>query len=447
VRPIVRRICPFRVRLVVIAFLVIFTAVGRIPPAPAQQAPAQPRVVTAPFQSQIDAYLKEDQANPPPKGAILFVGSSIFRNWKDLKAQMDPLPVFNRAFGGSRTWEVLYHMNKVVLPYEPRIIVYYCGSNDVNAGEKAEPIFTRFREFVDRVHEVLPATRVFYTSINRAPQKQDRWDIVDAANSLVREYCASDSRLGFIDVNPVLFDKEGNPRLDLYLEDKLHFRAPAYEEFTKVIKPVITEAWNSLPSRAKPDFSRWEKAIAAFEQNDQADPPPKHAILFAGSSSIVFWDLKRSFPDLATINRGFGGSQLADTVHFADRIIVKAQPRTIVFYSGDNDLARGRSPAQVRDAFRDFVATVHKDLSNTKIVFIGIKPSPSRWKLVEQQKQANALIEADCKADPRLLFIDTFPAMLGDDDRPRPGLFRKDNLHLSPRGYELWNSLVKPGLK
>jgi lysophospholipase L1-like esterase len=428
----------------------VLAAVAGIDRAEAQPAPAAapPRATAAPFQAQIDAYLNADRANPPPKGAILFIGSSIFRNWKDLKSQMAPLPVFNRAFGGSRTWEVLDRMNQVVLPYEPRIIVYYCGSNDVNAGEAAEPIFTRFREFVARVHERLPATRIFYVSINRAPQKRDRWDIVDAANGLVREYCATDQRLRFIDVNPVLFDAEGNPRLELYLPDQLHFRAPAYEEFTRVVKPVVAEAWDALTaSWAEGGFARWEKAIAAFEERDRDDPPPQHAVLFAGSSSIVRWDTQRAFPGIATINRGFGGSVIADSTHFADRIIVKAQPRTVVFYAGDNDLSRGRSPAQVRDDFRSFVATVRQALPEVKIVFIGIKPSHARWRLLEQQQEANCLIEADCRSDPRLVFIDTVPAMLGDDDRPRPGLFGPDNLHLSARGYALWNSLLKPALK
>src|SRR6266581_4269905 len=144
------------------------------------QQPARP----IGFANVIQEFLDQDKTSPPPQGAILFIGSSIFRLWADLKTQMAPLPVFNRAFGGSRTWEVLHHMNQVVLPYEPRIIVYYCGSNDVNAGEQAEPIFSRFREFVERVHERLPATRVYYVSINRAPQKRDRWEIVDAANAL-----------------------------------------------------------------------------------------------------------------------------------------------------------------------------------------------------------------------------------------------------------------------
>ncbi len=198
------------------------------------------------FQSQIDALLDEDKVNPPPRHAILFIGSSIFREWENLEEQMAPLPVFNRAFGGSRTADIIYYMDRIVLPYEPKIIVYYCGSNDVNAGEKAEAISGRVREFAARVHAKLPATRVFYVSINRAPQKKDRWDIVDEANRQVRAYCLADRRLGFIDVNPALFDREGNPRMELYREDKLHFKPQAYAEFTAIIKPIIAKAWDSL---------------------------------------------------------------------------------------------------------------------------------------------------------------------------------------------------------
>lgn len=198
------------------------------------------------FAADIEAFLEQDKLNPPPKGAILFIGSSIFRQWKDLKDQMAPLPVFNRAFGGSRTSEILFYMDRIVLPYEPRIIVYYCGSNDVNAGAIAESILGNFRQFAERVHAKLPATSIYYVSINRAPQKMDRWDIVDSANRLVRDYCATDRRLGFIDVNPALFDREGNPRMELYQADKLHFKAPAYEEFTAIIKPVISKAWSEV---------------------------------------------------------------------------------------------------------------------------------------------------------------------------------------------------------
>jgi lysophospholipase L1-like esterase len=195
------------------------------------------------FQAEIDAFLEQDKVNPPPRQGILFIGSSIFRQWDGLEKQMAPLPVFNRAFGGSRTGDILFYMDKIVLPYEPTIIVYYCGSNDINAGEKAQAISGRFREFAGRVHVKLPHTRIFFVSINRAPQKEDRWNIVDEANSQVRTYCLKDPRMGFIDVNPALFDREGNPRLELYQEDRLHFKPEAYVAFAAIVKPVLTAAW------------------------------------------------------------------------------------------------------------------------------------------------------------------------------------------------------------
>src|SRR5690242_4123501 len=104
----------------------------------------------------------------------------------------------------------------------------------------------------------------------------------------------------------------------------------------------------------KPDFSRWEKDIAAFEKSDRDRPPPKNAVLFVGSSSIRLWDLAKSFPDVPTINRGFGGSQLADSVHFAPRIVLPYEPRVVVLYAGDNDLAAGKTPEQVHADFRAF---------------------------------------------------------------------------------------------
>ena len=134
-------------------------------------------------------------------------------------------------------------MDKIVLPYSPKMIVYYCGSNDVGAKRNAEQIADGFKQFVARVHVKLPSTRIFYVSINRAPQKQDKWDVVDAANASVKDYVAKDKRLEFIDVNPALFDQFGQARLDLYLPDKLHFKEPAYDDFTRIIRPVIEKAW------------------------------------------------------------------------------------------------------------------------------------------------------------------------------------------------------------
>ena len=201
-------------------------------------APRQPE-----FGWEIERFLEEDRKTPPPQGAILFIGSSIFREWADLKAQMAPLPVFNRAFGGSRTWEVLAYADKIVLPYKPRIIVYYCGSNDVGSGASAAEVAANFRAFVDKVGAKLPETRIYFVSINKAPEKQHLWKVVDEANSRVRAYAKENPRLGYIDVNPALFDAAGKPRLELYQEDQLHLRSAAYVEFARIIKPVVAKAW------------------------------------------------------------------------------------------------------------------------------------------------------------------------------------------------------------
>ena len=191
----------------------------------------------------------------------------------------------------------------------------------------------------------------------------------------------------------------------------------------------------------------WERSIVNFETRDKQTPPPQGAIVFAGSSSIVYWDLKRGFPDLTTINRGFGGSQIADSTHFAPRIIVPLHPREIVFYAGDNDISLGKSPETVANDFRAFVATIHKDLPKTKITFLAIKPSLARWKQIDLQRKANALIATYCQTDDRLRYIDTATPILGPDARPRADLLRKDGLHLSETGYDVWNAILKPILK
>jgi lysophospholipase L1-like esterase len=197
----------------------------------------------------------------------------------------------------------------------------------------------------------------------------------------------------------------------------------------------------------KADFARWEKDIAAFEKQDRDRPPPKNAVLFVGSSSIRLWDLPRSFPETEVINRGFGGSHLADAAHFAPRLVVKYEPRLVVLYAGDNDIAAGKSPEQVAADFRDFAGTVRKGLPKARILFLSIKPSPRRWALREKVAKANALIEAQCKQDEGLLYLDVATPLLGKDGRPRPELFREDDLHLNARGYELWASVLGPHLK
>jgi lysophospholipase L1-like esterase len=177
-------------------------------------------------------------------GSIVFVGSSIFHRWTSLASQMAPLPITNLALDGSQTTDMLRMVDSRVIPLRPRVIAYYCGSNDVDAGESASAIVDRILRFVDRVGSALPDTRVIFVSVNRAPEKQDRWDVVDEVNRQMQKYAAAHPRVEFVDVNPVLFDAAGKPRVDLYMPDELHLRPPAYEGFAKILKPVLTRAFN-----------------------------------------------------------------------------------------------------------------------------------------------------------------------------------------------------------
>jgi lysophospholipase L1-like esterase len=216
-----------------------------------------------------------------------------------------------------------------------------------------------------------------------------------------------------------------------------------------VVLAALTAGLLVRPGRAedKPDFARWEKDIAAFERRDMDRPPPKNAIVFVGSSSIVKWDLAKSFPGVEAINRGFGGSQLTDSAHFVPRIVTKYEPRLVVLYAGDNDLAAGKTPEQVADDFRAFVQAVRKELPKTRIVYLSIKLSIARWKLADKIRQAGALIEASCKQDEGVQYVDVATPLLGQDGKPRPELFAKDGLHLNEKGYEVWAAVLKPYLK
>jgi hypothetical protein len=230
--------------------LIAFTIVATTTFVAAAQAPqGAPAGQEMRFADQIKAFQDQDKTAPPPQQAILFIGSSIFRQWTNVKEHMAPLPVFNRAFGGSRTWEVLHYMDQVVLPYKPRIIVYYTGSNDVNAGEPADAIVSRTKAFISRAHSALPDTRIYYVAINRSPDKRARWNVVDAVNADMKAFASTIPYVRFIDLNPVLFDAKGEPRTELYRDDGLHFHPPAYDLFAGIIKPVLTEAWREMAQR------------------------------------------------------------------------------------------------------------------------------------------------------------------------------------------------------
>jgi lysophospholipase L1-like esterase len=185
------------------------------------------------------------------------------------------------------------------------------------------------------------------------------------------------------------------------------------------------------------------KDINAFTQGDLTNPPPKNAILFIGSSSIRLWkSLAQDFPRHRVINRGFGGSQIIDSVNYADRIVLPYRPKRIVMYAGGNDINAGKSPRQIFADFQAFVRKVHAALPKTEIAYISIAPNPARWAQVDKVREANALISDYTRQQRGLSFINVFPHMLGPDGMPLPDIYVADRLHMNAKGYELWKRIV-----
>jgi lysophospholipase L1-like esterase len=195
-----------------------------------------------------------------------------------------------------------------------------------------------------------------------------------------------------------------------------------------------------------PDPNRWEPAIQKFEEADKLNPPAKGGIVFFGASSIVRWNLDESFPDLkgTMVNRGFGGSEMADAARYAARVVLPRAPRLVVLYPGENDIARGVKADAIAASFLQFCDTVHTALPHTRIVAIGLKPTPVRWQFDDEMQRANGLIQEHCKAQANCVYIDVRPDMLGADGKPKPGLFVADGEHMTPAGYAIWTRLVRP---
>jgi lysophospholipase L1-like esterase len=203
----------------------------------------------------------------------------------------------------------------------------------------------------------------------------------------------------------------------------------------------------AVPASSGHDFARWEKEIAAYEAADRTNPLPKGGILFIGSSTIRLWtSLADDFPDHAVINRGFGGSEIVDSTHFAERIIFPYQPKQIFLRAGGNDIHAGRLPKEVAADFAAFVRKVHARLPNTEIVYIGVNPAPSRWGESDKYRALNKKIRKQALDMPRVSYVDAYDVSLWPDGKAHHELFQADKLHFSPDGYKVLADRVRPFL-
>ncbi|QMU31655.1 hypothetical protein HUW48_21725 [Adhaeribacter radiodurans] len=196
------------------------------------------------------------------------------------------------------------------------------------------------------------------------------------------------------------------------------------------------------------DFQKWEKEISTLEQQDKLSAPPRKPIVFTGSSSIRLWKtLNQDFPGKKILNRGFGGSQTFEVVHFADRLILPYHPKQVVIYVGDNDLAAGKTPEQVMADFKSLFQKIRENNRKTNITFISIKPSPSRKNLIPVITQTNQLIQQYLAAQKHATYVDVYSRMLLPSGKFNPSLYRADSLHMTDAGYRIWAEAVRPVLK
>jgi len=207
-------------------------------------------------------------------------------------------------------------------------------------------------------------------------------------------------------------------------------------------------AANAAHAAEYPDPERFRGAIDAFQAAETESMPARGAVVATGSSSMRGWHgrIADDLAPLTIIPRGFGGSNMHDARYFLDELVLRHEPRAVLLYEGDNDVAAGLAPEQVLAEFDAIDAAVAERLPETRIYILAVKPSIARWQLWPTMAATNDLLKARADNDPRLTFIDIATPMLGGDGKPLVEIFVADMLHMNDLGYDIWRDAVRPVL-
>lgn len=198
------------------------------------------------FDANMQQFAKYDAQHPEPTG-IVFVGSSSFVGWKTVAADMAPLPVVNRAFGGSNSAQLWYYADRAVVARRPKLVVVYIGDNDMPASTVTVENYIKYVTlFIERVRASLPETRFIFVSNRPSPSRWNLWDKYLAANAALKALCEADPKLRYVDITHTLLDENGQVIADRFLPDMLHVKPEVYVDWTAAVRPVVEEVWNSL---------------------------------------------------------------------------------------------------------------------------------------------------------------------------------------------------------
>jgi lysophospholipase L1-like esterase len=184
---------------------------------------------------------KLDQENPPPKDAILLIGSSSFTKWTDVASYFPDKTIINRGFGGSRMTDLNDFSDDLLSPYQPKQIIIYCGDNDFadNHDLKAKVVINRFKTFYKKIRERFPNIEVDFISIKYSPSREILWPQMKETNKKIAAFMKKEPNAEFIDITKAMEDSNGNVRRDLFVEDMLHLTPEGYEVWAKVMKPYM----------------------------------------------------------------------------------------------------------------------------------------------------------------------------------------------------------------
>lgn len=188
------------------------------------------------FDEDIEKFIDQDRISPPPKNEFLFIGSSSIRLWDTLDEDMRPLKVINRGFGGAHTKHINRHKDKIVFPYQPKAIIFFCGTNDINGWNSPEVVFSEFVSFYSSVRDKLPKTMVFAIGIQPSPSRIDQRSRQLEWNKAVSDLAKVEKKLVFIDVSPPMLSEDNMPRAELYTDDMLHMNKSGYKIWAKLVR-------------------------------------------------------------------------------------------------------------------------------------------------------------------------------------------------------------------
>ena len=190
------------------------------------------------WEPAIAAFEESDRSSPPPAGEIVFVGSSSIRLW-DVHRYFPDLRIINRGFGGSQLSDAVRYAERIVTPYQPRIVVVYAGDNDIYAGATSEQVTISFEQFVRLVRARVPGVRIVFIGIKPSLQ---RWDVIERtrlANELIRAYAEHDDGVAFVDVDQAMLGWDERPRPELFVADGLHMTPAGYELWSALLRPLL----------------------------------------------------------------------------------------------------------------------------------------------------------------------------------------------------------------